>query len=311
MTMLCPPLSPLARFIAVLAALLFAAASATGQTAASSSDASERTFAVETVGQGPDVILVPGLSSGGPVWDGTVARLRDAHTLHVLTLAGFGGEAPVAASTQDGFLDAVRDDLAAYVQALDAPAAIVGHSLGGFTALRVGLAAPEAVSHVVVVDALPFLAAMQDPAMTEETAATMGGNMKAMMAMASPEQFRLQQQMALGSMMTSPDSAAAYLDLHAASDPATVAQAFFDMWTTDLRDDLAAMTVPTLVLAAGAGYGQMDASEIYGAAYAPLPGAQVVAVPGARHFIQIDQPDAMVGHLRGFLGSDDTASVVD
>lgn len=268
--------------------------------------AQERTFAVETVGDGPDVLLVPGLSSGGPVWDGTVARLRGDYTLHVVTLAGFAGEAPVEASTQDGFLDAVRDDLADYVRQLDAPAAVVGHSLGGFTALRVGLAAPEAVSRVVVVDALPFLAAMQDTSATEASAAAMGAGMKQMMALSSPEQFRVQQGMALQSMMTSPDSAAAYLDLHAASDPATVAQAFFDMWTTDLRDDLPSMTVPTLVLAAGAGYPPRDVEQVralYEAEYAGLPGVQIMAVPASRHFIQIDQPDALAEHLRTFLGT--------
>ena len=287
------------RFVRLVLGLLVSAL------VAASASAQERTFAVSVSGSGPDVVLVPGLSSGGPVWDGTVARLSEDYTLHVVTLAGFAGEAPVSASTQDGFLDLVRDDLAAYVRQLDAPAAVVGHSLGGFTALRVGLAAPEAVSHVVVVDALPFLASMQDPGATEESAAEAGAGMKQMMALSSPEQFRLQQSMALRGMMMSPDSADAYVDLHAASDPATVAQAFFDMWTTDLRDDLAAMTVPTLVLAAGAGYGTTPEAtrEMYETAYNGLAGVQIIAVPEARHFIQIDQPDALAGHLRTFLST--------
>ncbi|MEM1055595.1 MAG: alpha/beta hydrolase [Bacteroidota bacterium] len=282
-----------------------------GVLAALSASAQDRTFAVEVTGSGPDVLLVPGLSSGGPVWDGTVARLSGEYRLHVVTLAGFAGEAPVEVSTQDGFLDVVRDDLAQYVRDLDAPAAVVGHSLGGFTALRVGLAAPEAVSHVVVVDALPFLAVMMDSTATEATAAAQGGPMKQMMALASPEQFRIQQQMALQGMITSPDSAAAYVDLHAASDIPSVAQAFYDMWTTDLRDDLASLTVPTLVLAAGAGYPPRTVEQVramYEAEYASLDGVRIVAVPGARHFIQLDQPDAMMERLRAFLREDVSAA---
>ena len=293
----CPQRLSFGALVAIVVAILTAV----------SASAQDRTFAVETVGAGPDVLLVPGLSSGGPVWDGTVARLREDYTLHVVTLAGFAGEAPVEASTQDGFLDAVRDDLADYVRQLDAPAAVVGHSLGGFTALRVGLAAPEAVSHVVVVDALPFLAAMADSAATEATAEAMGSGMKRMMALSSPEQYRVQQSMALEAMITSPDSAAAYLDLHAASDIPTVAQAFYDMWTTDLRDDLHAMTVPTLVLAAGAGYAPRTVEQVramYEAEYAALDGVQIVAVPASRHFIQFDQPDALAAHLRAFLSTD-------
>ncbi|MEM1118146.1 MAG: alpha/beta hydrolase [Bacteroidota bacterium] len=297
----CPRRAAATSLLAILVAVV-TALSASAQPA-------DRTFAVEVTGSGPDVILVPGLASGGAIWDGTVARLGADHTLHVVTLAGFAGEAPVAASTQDGFLDAVRDDLAAYVRGLDAPAAVVGHSLGGFTALRVGLAAPEAVSHVVVVDALPFLAVMMDSTATEATAAAQGGPMKQMMALSTPEQFRIQQQMALQGMIMSPDSAAAYVDLHAASDIPTVAQAFYDMWTTDLRDDLASMTVPTLVLAAGAGYPPRTAEQVhamYEAEYAPLDDVRIVAVPDARHFIQLDQPDALEGHVRRFMGEDVT-----
>ena len=288
----CSTRLPLALLVALLAAI-----SASGQ------DAPGRTFSVHVTGSGPDVVLVPGLAGGGAVWDNTVARLAEDHTLHVVTLAGFGGVEPVPASTRGGFLDAVRDDLAAYVRGLGAPAAVVGHSLGGFTALRLGLAAPEAVSHVVVVDALPFLASMQDPSTTEEAAEASGAGMKRMMELSSPEQFRLQQEMALGSMMMHADSAAAYLDVHAASDPATVAQAFYDMWTTDLRDDLAGIAVPTLVLAAGAGFGTTPeaTAEMFTEAYSGLAGVRVVAVPEARHFIQIDQPDALVRHLRAFL----------
>ena len=58
---------------------------------AASAGAQPSTFAVEVTGSGPDVVLIPGLSSSGPVWDGTVARFADTHTLHVVTLTGFGG----------------------------------------------------------------------------------------------------------------------------------------------------------------------------------------------------------------------------
>ena len=284
---------------AVWIAIAIAIAAAT---AASSQPVPDRTFHVEVTGSGPDVVLVPGLAGGGAVWDNVVARMERTNTLHVVTLAGFGGEAPVAASTQDGFLDAVRTDLVAYVEALDGPAVVMGHSLGGWTALRVGLAAPAAVSGVVVVDALPFLAAAQDASVTTAQAREMAGDMKRMMALSSGEQFRLQQEMALAAMVTDPDTAAAYLDVHAASDPATVAQAMFDMLVTDLRGEMPGLAVPTLVLAAGAGYGALDEVAVralyerqYGA------GVRIEVVPESRHFVQLDQPDALVTSVRAFL----------
>ena len=48
-------------------------------------------FAVQKHGHGPAVILIPGLTCGGEVWDETVRRLQDRYELHVLTLSGFAG----------------------------------------------------------------------------------------------------------------------------------------------------------------------------------------------------------------------------
>ena len=282
--------------LGVLVALAIAIASAVAAQPA------DRAFSVDVTGSGPDLVLIPGLAGGGAVWGGTVARFASSHTVHVVTLAGFGGEALVEASTQDGFLDAVRDDLVAYIEALDGPAVVAGHSLGGWTALRLGLAAPESVSHVVVVDALPFLAAMQDPTMTEARALEMGAGMKRGMALASPEQFRVQQEMALAAMITDPDTARAYLDVHASSDPVATAQAMYDMYTTDLRDEMAELAVPTLVLAAGAGYGGITEEAvraIYEGQYGEA--ARVEIVSDSRHFIQLDQPDALADQIRAFI----------
>lgn len=54
-------------------------------------------FAVKVTGHGRPVILIPGLSSSGAVWDGTVAHLKSRFECHVLTLAGFAGEPRIPA----------------------------------------------------------------------------------------------------------------------------------------------------------------------------------------------------------------------
>ncbi|MBX4159128.1 hypothetical protein K4A07_18570, partial [Lactiplantibacillus plantarum] len=50
-------------------------------------------LSVEVVGQGPDVILVPGLASSREVWRATADWLKAAHRVHLVQLAGFAGEA--------------------------------------------------------------------------------------------------------------------------------------------------------------------------------------------------------------------------
>ena len=61
---------------------------------ASASTAIADPYRTESAGEGRAVYLVPGLASPGWVWNDLAERLRAAgYRTHVLTLAGFAGEA--------------------------------------------------------------------------------------------------------------------------------------------------------------------------------------------------------------------------
>jgi pimeloyl-ACP methyl ester carboxylesterase len=92
-------------------------------------------FAVTTVGHGPPIVFIPGLSSPGSVWDRAVAHLAKRYTCHVLTLAGFAGQPAMPGAP---FLPRERDAILAYIRAhhLERPV-VVGHSLGGFLAFAI------------------------------------------------------------------------------------------------------------------------------------------------------------------------------
>ena len=193
-------------------------------------------FEVEVHGAGSPVLLVPGLSCGGEVWDQTVTALEVRHEVHVLRLAGFAGRAPIEAP----FLLRVRDDIVTYIQTqqLDRPA-IVGHSLGGFLAFWLAASAPRLVGPIVAVDGVPFLTALMDAGATADAILTRAAKMKAMMASLTPEQFTLQSRMSLSRMVTASEDLERLARQAAASDRATVAQAMFELMTTDLRDGVA------------------------------------------------------------------------
>ena len=78
-----------------------------------------------------------------------------------LTLAGFGSLKP---TRSDPFMPRVRDEIIAYAreQHLDHPV-IVGHSMGGVMALWIAETAPELPGRLVIVDALPNMAAIRYP----------------------------------------------------------------------------------------------------------------------------------------------------
>jgi len=265
-------------------------------------------FEVEVHGTGSPVLLVPGLSCSGEVWDQTVKALEERHEVHVLSLAGFAGRAPIEAP----FLPRVRDDIVAYIQAqqLNRPA-IVGHSLGGFLAFWLAASEPTLVGPIVAVDGVPFLPALMDASATADSIHTMATNMKAMMASLTPEQFSARNRMSLTRMVTASEDVERLARQGAASDRATVAQAMFELMTTDLRNGLSSIESPVLLIAAGAATptpkGRARLRRSYEAQIAPIPDHRVVLASDARHFIMLDSPDFFHATLTGFL-ADTTGS---
>lgn len=255
------------------------------------------TFGVRVRGEGPDIVLIPGLTCGGHVWDATVEHLLPGHTVHVLTLSGFAGRAPAAA---DPFLPAVRDELAAYVRELDRPV-IVGHSLGGFMALWMASTEADALAGAIAVDGLPSLGALtgQDP----DAIAAFAEQMQRQMAEQSPEAFAKQTAQTLQMQISDPAEAAAVADVSGRSDPGTVGRAMAELLTTDLRPLMSRASVPVLLLGAGGGGdAQIEARrEQYRAQVATIPDHEVVMVPGTRHFVMLDAPQVFLEHVGRFV----------
>src|SRR5688572_25279555 len=111
-------------------------------------------ISVAVRGNGPDVILIPGLSASRGIWNGTVAAVP-GYRYHLVQVAGFAGT-PAAGNAAGRVAAPVADEIARYIAAnrLERPA-IVGHSMGGSIALMVGARHPALAGRLMVVDMLP------------------------------------------------------------------------------------------------------------------------------------------------------------
>ena len=285
--------SPLIFSLALLLGLPTATPAAAQTPALAPTAAAHPAFTVQVVGRGRPVLLIPGLNCPAAVWDETVARYRGQYQLHVVSLAGFGGLAPQRPVPAQLLRD-TRDQLLAYVRAqkLSRPA-VVGHSLGGFLALWMAATDPTALGPLEIVDSLPFFGAIQNPAATAASARPAAEQLRAQMSQGHMPPAAARQMMA--GMVSDSARVSQLVRWSQASDPATTAQAYYDLNTTDLRADLARLTQPVTVLGAWVAYQAYGATEastraIFAAQYAHLPQVRLEMSKAGRHFLMYDDP---------------------
>lgn len=270
-------------------------------------------FTVEVDGEGRDIILIPGLASPRDVWDGTRKAFKENYRLHLVQIRGFGDAAGMNA--EGPLLEPFVAELIQYIRTdiMDkgrpAPV-IIGHSLGGLSALMIGVDHADSVSKLIIIDALPFIG----PIFRIDTVDAIRPQAQAIAAAT-----RAQTPQADHAEDTDPGafSQAGFLSKSVAgrthvarwtrkSDSRVVAQALYDDMLTDIRPGLAKIRVPVSVIyaedASVMGAGTADA--LYAAQFSNSPKTKMVKISDSRHFIMLDQPENFYAAVLRELKSD-------
>lgn len=289
------------RILALLALLVLAAAFASP--AIARPFASER-ISVEVRGSGPDVVLIPGLSSSPRVWMGAAAAVP-GYRYHFVHVAGFASKA-ASANASGPVVAPVAEEIARYIRErkLKRPA-LVGHSLGGSWAMMVAARHPELASKVMVVDMLPFLGAMfGGPTATPQSVESIAGQIRTGIASSSGDARRQSISQTIATMVKTESLRAEPIEQSLASSPAVSGQAMYDLITTDLRPELSRIRVPMTVLwvlPPGAPVTEAQMAQFYTMSFANTPQAVLKRIPDSYHFIMLDQPAVFQRELREFL----------
>lgn len=252
----------------------------------------------EEAGSGPPLLFVHAFPVGRRVWEAQLPVFARRYRAIAYDCRGFGrSEAPrdpaaysQATSVEDAF---------ALLRHLDAlPAALCGLSMGGNIALNLALAHPEAVTVLV---ACGTGSGSEDPesfrARCEEFAAAAEQGIEAFY------QTALNWSLFADFARRGPDEAALLRELIFEQPPRGVALTARRTLATRppiyaLEARLARLRVPTLVV-----YGEHDAACIETSRFMAetIPGARLFMVPGASHFVNLDEPELFNPTVLQFL----------
>lgn len=259
---------------------------------------------VEVRGEGPNLVLIPGLASTAAIWDRTAKALEGRYRVHLVTVRGFG-DLPPAANASGHVGVPVAREVARYIheQGLGRPA-LIGHSMGGQIALRVAAMAPDQVSRVMAVDSSPFFPSLISAGATSADVEPLARLVYQGLILFGDDVLRTQARSAGLELGGASDSLFNSLGWQG-GDRRTLAQGLYEVMTSDLRASLPDITVPVTVV-----YGWSNDSrspraqvdDLFRAGYRNLPRPAIFErIEGAEHMVMIDQPRRFQAAVERFL----------
>lgn len=243
---------------------------------------------IEGSGSAPPLLLGPSLGTSYALWDKVAPELSAAHRVVRWDLPGHGGSSAGLigpGATVGGLADLVI----ALADALGIERfAYAGVSLGGAVGLELAVRYPQRVSSLAVICSSAHFNGAK--AWEERAALVRSGGLAELAQSADSRWFT--------PGFTVPELVRAHRD----ADPGAYAACCDALAAFDLRDRLARIAAPTLLVA-----GREDPvtppahlREIADA----VPGAGLVEIPGASHLAPAERPEAVLTALRAHFGGD-------
>lgn len=254
-------------------------------------------FEVLKTGSGKQsIIFIPGFASSGEVWNETKAAFEKDFTCYTLTMAGFAGVKPQPNPSFENW----KTEIANYIKAnkIEKPI-LAGHSMGGGLALAIAADYPELIGKVVVVDALPCLAALSDPSFKSKENNDCAPIVTQMTAM-NEKQFYDMQKQTMPRLLQDASKLEMVVDWSVKSDRTTFAQMYCDFFNVDLRDKISTIKCPALILLESYFINLKPAIE---GQYKNLKTANFQYAGKGLHFIMYDDTAWYLAQLNTFIKS--------
>lgn len=240
------------------------------------------------------VALIHSLALDRSVWDGVANRLASAGA-SVLTydVRGHGASDRPAGPYTAGLF---ADDLADVMDAIGWDAALVaGASMGGSAALAFAVAYPARVRGLGLIDTTAWYG-VDAPKAWEERAQKAAHD-----GLQSMADFQATRWFSDAFREQHPDVVGRYLDIFVRNDVAAYGASCRMLGTFDLRERLAALSVPAAIVVGAEDYATPVAMSQ--ALHASIAGSSLTVIEGARHLTPIEVPERIAPELERLLAT--------
>ena len=247
-------------------------------------------LSAKIIGEGRPIVLFHSLLADQSSFDLIVPELAKTHQVVVLSLPGFADSDHVGPD-----LESIADHIAQGIQALGLKQKpiLLGNGYGGFVALLTAIRHPDLASRLVLADCG---AAFSEPGRAAFRGMSATTREKGLIAIADVAMRRL---FAPEFQQQNPHLIEDRKKRFLAVDPTTFHGACEALATLDVRDKLASVHVPALILV-----GEQDeatppamSSELH----AGLPGSTLIVLKGCAHVPQLQAPEIFMKAIAEFI----------
>jgi pimeloyl-ACP methyl ester carboxylesterase len=251
---------------------------------------------VDKAGKGTPVLFLPGFMTPGSMWTETVKNLNGKYEAHLVSYAGFNGNAPIAMP----WYATIKKELVDYVKVNKLKnLKLIGHSMGGNLAVDLAAELGDVVDKIIIVDALACMREVMMPGVPAEALQYESPYNKQMLEM-NAEAFEKSATMMAQGMTTVTEKQELIKSWILEADRKTYVYGYTDLLKLDLRPTLAQIKIPVLILGAPFPTKEMVVPN-YEKQYANLTNKTLEIAPAGRHYIMFDQPEWLNNQINNFL----------
>ena len=251
------------------------------------------TLHIETLGQGPDLVMLHGWAMHSAIWYPAARQLAEHFCVHLVDLPGHGWSKSCTAKTLDDIVSVLSPRFVG-------PVSVCGWSLGGLVAMRWAVAPSNQITRLMLVAASPCFTKRDDwsPAMDQKVLAHFASELD------RDYDATLQRFLALQVLNSaSPKALLQNLQKHLFDrgqyDAAMLGAGLKILEDNDVRHSVKSIAQPTLLL-----YGDRDTLVPVGAGQwlaENLPNARLEIFSGSAHLPFVSHQDAFVSAVSRFI----------